>query len=212
MEFKKLLNIVGDDPVFESSLLYTGKADPSNVRLQLARWVKNGRIHRLRRGLYSIAKPYHTTRPHPFLVANHLQRSSYVSLQSALAYYGLIPDVVIRTVSVTTGRPESLSTPLGEFEFRHIRRDVFFGFHSINLQGRSAMVALPEKALLDLIYLQPDGESPEYLKEIRLQQPDILDLGRLEQFAARYGSTKMHRAAENLRILIDSWEEGYDIL
>ena len=58
MEYEKLLELVGDVPVFESALLLAGKVNPENVRLQLTRWTKSGRIYQLRRSLYAIAPPY----------------------------------------------------------------------------------------------------------------------------------------------------------
>jgi len=57
-------------------------------------------------------------KPHPFVVANRMVRGSYVSLQSALAYYGLIPEVVPVVTSVTTARPDCWETPLRPYEFR----------------------------------------------------------------------------------------------
>ena len=202
MEFDSLLKLIGDDPVFESSLLLAGNIDPKLVRLQLTRWVNSGRIYQLRRGLYSIAPPYQKTRPHPFLIANHLQRASYVSLQSALAFYSLIPEAVNTTVSVTTGRPERLETPLGLYEFRHIKTDLFFGYQMTDLEGQSALVATPEKALLDLIYLTPGGESPNYLRELRLQNVDLLDLDLLKKQSAVFDTPKMSKSVKNLSQLI----------
>src|SRR4030067_2371137 len=102
MEYDTLLKLIGNEPVFETSLLLAGNINPKIVRLQLTRWVNSRRIYQLRRGLYSIAPPYQKIQPHPFLVANHLQRSSYVSLQSALAFYGLIPENINIIVGVST--------------------------------------------------------------------------------------------------------------
>jgi hypothetical protein len=70
MEFNALLNLVGDDPLFESSLLLAGDIDPRIVQLQLSRWVNRGRIHQLRRGLYAIAPPYQKVQPHPMSVCS----------------------------------------------------------------------------------------------------------------------------------------------
>ena len=181
MNFEELLKLIGDDPIFASSLLLAGDINPKTVRLQLSRWVKSGRITQLRRGLYSIAPPYQKTKPHPFLLANHLRRASYVSLQSALAFYGLIPETVNSVVSVTTSRPERLETPLGVFEFRHIQPKLLFGYHMTDLAGQNALVATPEKALLDLVYLQTGGETWQYVQELRLQNMDRLDLDQLKK-------------------------------
>ena len=212
MEFDSLLKLIGDDPVFESSLLLAGNIDPKLVRLQLTRWVNSGRIYQLRRGLYSIAPPYQKTRPHPFLIANHLQRASYVSLQSALAFYSLIPEIVNTTVSVTTGRPERLETPLGLYEFRHIKTDLFFGYQMTDLEGQSALVATPEKALLDLIYLTPGGESPNYLRELRLQNVDLLDLDLLKKQSAVFDTPKMSKSVKNISQLIFDAAGGFEEL
>lgn len=212
MEFVSLLKLVGDDPIFESSLLLSGNIDPKIVRLQLTRWVNSGRIYQLRRGLYSIAPPYQKEKPHPFLIANHLQRASYVSLQSALAFYSLIPDTVNTIVSVTTGRPDRLETPLGTYEFRHIKTNLLFGYQMTDLGGQSALVATPEKALLDLIYLQPDGESLNYLRELRLQNVEQLDLDRLKKQSEVFDSPKMRRAVKGILQLIQGLKNDYEEL
>jgi len=212
MEFDSLLKLIGDDPVFESSLLLAGNIDPKLVRLQLTRWVNSGRIYQLRRGLYSIAPPYQKTRPHPFLIANHLQRASYVSLQSALAFYSLIPEAVNTTVSVTTGRPERLETPLGLYEFRHIKTDLLLGYQMTDLGEQSALVATPEKALLDLIYLTPGGESPNYLRELRLQNVDLLDLDILKKQSAVFDTPKMSKSVKNISQLIFDAAGGFEEL
>ena len=212
MEFDHLLKLIGDDPVFETSLLLAGNIDPKNVRLQLTRWVNSGRLYQLRRGLYSIAPPYQKTKPHPFLVANRLQRASYVSLQSALAFYGLIPETVNITVSVTAGRPERLVTPLGIFEFRHIQSKLLHGYQMTNLGGQNALVATPEKALLDLVYLQPGGETAKYLTELRLQNLDQLNLDTLNKQTGVFDSPKMRSAAKVIAKLIQGETSQYEEL
>jgi len=199
MDFERLLRIVGDEPVFETGLLLAGGVDPRHVRRQLSRWVRAGRLYQLRRGLYTLAPPYQKVKPHPFLVANRLSRGSYVSLQSALAHCGLIPEYVPTVTSVTTTRPGRRETPLGIFEFRHLKPDLFFGYRRLDLgEGQAAFVATPEKALLDLIYLTPGGDAPEYLRELRLQNLDRLDLDALRRMAERFNRPKMARAVERI--------------
>jgi len=212
MEFNSLLKLVGDDPVFESSLLLAGNINPQIVRLQLTRWVNSGRVYQLRRGLYSIAPPFQKIRPHPFLVANHLQKASYVSLQSALAYYGLIPEVVNITTSVSTGRPERLETPIGIYEFRHIKMDLLFGYKKTNLGDQSAFVATPEKTLLDLIYLHPGGDSFDYLRELRLQNTEILDISILREFAEKFKTPKLQKAVKGILQLMTGESKKFEDL
>ncbi len=128
MEFAELVEIVGEEPVFETGLLIAGNANPRDIRRQLSRWTQAGKIYQLRRGLYSLAPPFQKVNPHPFLVANRMLPASYVSLQSALAYYGMIPEYVPVTTSVTTSRPDHWETPLGIYDFRHIQVDFFYGY------------------------------------------------------------------------------------
>lgn len=212
MEFDSLLKLVGDHPVFESTLLLAGNINPQIVRLQLSRWVNSGRIYQLRRRLYSIAPPYQKIKPHPYLVANRLQKASYVSLQSALAYYGLIPEVVNITTSVSTGRPEKLETKLGIYEFRHLKTDLLFGYRMTNLGEQSALVATPEKALLDLIYLQTGGNSAAYLNELRLQNTEQLDLVLLEKQSEKFGTPKMLKAAKQIARIISGETSKFEDL
>ena len=212
MEFDSLLKLVGDEPIFNSSILLAGNVDPKLIRIQLSRWVKAGKIYQLRRGLYSIAPPYQKKQPHPFLVANHLQKASYISLQSALSFYGLIPEVVNITTSVSTGRPERLETPLGIFEFRHIKPELLFGYRMVELGEQSAFVATPEKALLDLIYLQAGSDSAAYLKELRLQNTEKLDKDLLRKQSGKFNTPKLQNAVKEILQLISGESEEYEDL
>lgn len=212
MDFAQLLEFVGSEPVFETSLLIAGKVNPNTVRLQLSRWTKHGRLYQLRRGLYALAPPYQKVKPHPFLIANRMQRASYVSVQSALAFYGLIPDTVQFTVSVTSGRSERLETPLGVFEFRHIKLSLLRGYRMTDLGDQQALVATPEKALLDLIYLQPGGDATAYLHGLRLQNLEQLDLNELSRQAEGFNTPKLRRAFEAISRLAQSDDQEYESL
>ncbi len=210
MEFNDLLDLVGEEPVFNNALLMAGDVNPRLMRQQLSRWVKSGKVYQLRRGLYALAPPYQKCKPHPFLVANYLQKGSYVSLQSALAHYSLIPEVTYVTTSVSHGRPERVETPLGVFEFRHVKRELLFGYELKDLGEQSAFIATPEKALLDLIYLQPGGDSEAYLAELRLQNLDQLNSERLQVYAERFNMLKMRKAAERLMDMIEREKSMYE--
>jgi len=212
MDFNTLLEIIRDDPLFDSSILLAGRVDPQAIRTQLSRWVNAAKIDQLRRGLYTVAPPFQKKQPHPFLVANHLQKASYVSLQSALSFYGLIPEVVHTTTSVTTGRPGRFETTLGDYQFRHTKTELLFGYQLIDLGGQSAFVATPEKALLDLIYLHPGGDSPAYLNELRLQNTERLDRDLLSNYAEAFKSPKMHRAVEQFFRLMSGKSEAFEDL
>jgi predicted transcriptional regulator of viral defense system len=205
MKFNELLSSVSTQPFFETGLLLAGAVDPADVRRQLSRWVKAGRVLQLRRGLYSLAAPYQQNPPHPFLIANSLLPGSYVSLQSVLAYYGLIPEYVAQTLSVTTQRPARWHNELGDFRFQHLASHLFFGYQQINLApGQVAFIAFPEKALLDLVHLTPGGDDPTYLAGLRLQNLERLDPQRLQALARSAGKPKGLRAAARILALIET--------
>lgn len=211
MEFARLVELIGEEPVFESSLLLAGEVDERDVRRQLSRWRKAGRLYQLRRGLYALAPPYQKIKPHPFVIANRMVRGSYVSCQSALSHYGLIPEYVPVTVSVTTVRPGHWETPLGIFEFHHIKTDWLRGYRLLDLGGgQKALAASPEKALLDLIHLRPGGDSPQYLRELRLQNLEQLDIDELQRLAGSTGRPKLRRAAKFIVELAGDEAEEYE--
>ena len=209
MQFEELLRLVADQPLFETGLLLSGEADPNDVRRQLSRWVSAGKLAQLRRGLYTLASPYQKVIPHPFLIANFLMPGSYVSAQSALAYYGLIPEYVVRTLSVTTAHPAEWD---GGFRFQHITSHLFFGYQRVELSPeQSAFVATPEKAILDLAHLTPNADDTDYLRQLRLQNMERLNLGQLDAFARRAGKPKWRRVADLVRNIaqeeLDDYEE-----
>lgn len=213
MDFGDLVRIVGDEPVFETGLLLAGHVDARDIQRQLSRWTASGRILQLRRGVYTLAAPYRKVEPHPFVLANRMVRASYVSRQSALSYYGLIPESVPVTTSVTTLRPGRWDTAFGSFDFRHIKVSFLWGYRLVALGGgQEALIATPEKALLDLIHLQPGADDPDYLRELRLQDLGRLDTGELLRLAERAASPKLARAARIVASLAREEEAEYQPL
>lgn len=213
MEFNTLLRVVENEPVFETGLLLAGAVDPFDVRKQLSRWTASGKLYQLRRGLYSLAPPYQKSIPHPFLIANNLVSGSYVSLQSALAYYGLIPELVPMTTSVTTARPITYSTPFGQCDFRHVQVGWFHSYHQVDLGNLQwAFIATPEKALLDLVYLQPGGADDDYLRSLRLQALDQLDMELLQRLSSAANKPKLIRAVKIIQHLVNEETMGYQPL
>jgi len=210
MKFDDVLSLVGDLPLFETGLLLVGNVDPNDIRRQLSRWTRAGKIRQLRRGLYTFAPPYSKVVPHPFLVANAMVTGSYVSGTSALAHYGLIPEYVPRTFSVTLLRPSRWD---GRFVFHHLAPHLFFGYQSIEVvKGQFAFIAQPEKAILDLAHLTPDSDAQAYLTELRLQYLERLDLKRLQEFAERADKPKWKRVAGQVASLAAREENEYEEL
>ena len=201
MTFASLVEIVADEPLFETGLLLAGAVDPADLRRQLSRWTRAGRVQQLRRGLYALAPPWRRATPHPFLVANRLAPGSYVSGLSALAHAHAIPEYVAEVTSVTPGRPRNRDTPCGRYSFRHLKPELLSGYRQEDLgRGQRAFIAFPEKALLDIVYLQPGGDDAAYLRELRIDFT-ALRLEVVNALAGTYAAPKLTRAAARLHRL-----------
>ena len=123
MKFDALLLRTRHLPVIDSQTLRAFGEDPRALGVQLSRWVARGRLLQLRRGIYQLPEGFRSVDPSPLFLANLLATPSYVSLESALAFHGLIPERVPLTQSVTPRRPEQLSNAAGNFEYRHVKTD-----------------------------------------------------------------------------------------
>lgn len=199
MYFQQVVHRLAKLPVFESGHLYAGAGSRHQVQRQLADWVRAGKVIQLRRGLYTVASPYRAEHPHTYVIANHLVGGSYVSLHTALSHYDLIPEHVAVVTSVTTGRPGTWKNVYGHFSYQHIQPALFFGFHYRQLtQTQWAYVASPEKALLDLVYLTPDADSSGYIRALRLQNLDQLNIDRLAAYVERAAKPKLKRALSHI--------------
>jgi hypothetical protein len=122
---------------------------------KISEMIRNGELVSLRRGLYVPGPELDLPIPDSFVIANHLRGPSYISLESALSYWGLIPERVYEISSVTTKTSKMYQTSLGRFSFQHLATPYYsFGIRSVRLtELQTAMIASPEKALCDKIVL-----------------------------------------------------------
>ncbi|MEZ4591423.1 MAG: hypothetical protein R3D55_09815 [Chloroflexota bacterium] len=204
MYFQQISPQLEQLPLFESGHLYAGASNQQKVQRQLADWVRAGKVIQLRRGLYTLASEYNTKHPHSYVIANHIVKGSYISLHTALSYYDLIPEYVAVVTSVTTGRPGTWQNPYGHFSYQHIQNKLFFGFDYRQMtQTQWAYVATPEKALLDLIYLTPEADGEAYIRALRLQNLDQINVERLSAYVERANKPKLKRALTHIRQVIE---------
>lgn len=122
---------------------------------KISELIKNGELTSLRRGLYIPGPETDLPIPDLFLIANHLRGPSYVSMESALSYWGMIPERVYEVSSVTLKTSKTYSTPIGRFSYQHLAAPYYsFGMESIRLTPQqTALIASREKALCDKIIL-----------------------------------------------------------
>jgi predicted transcriptional regulator of viral defense system len=204
MKYGGLLRLAHRLPVIESRSLVAFGARPETHAVQLSRWVKAGKLIQLRRGFYLLPKELRQVDPPREYLANILVRPSYVSLERALAFHGLIPETVHLLGSVTTARPVSFSTAVGEFSYRHLKNELFFGYRETQVAHGSALMALPEKALLDLVYLHKGRVTRLWIEALRLQNFDLIDPSRLGLLSRRFERARMLDAVALLLDHIDA--------
>lgn len=164
---------------------WRGKFDKNN----LGRWVQQGLLLRLKPGLYCF--PEYLGKPgFEFYVANRMYRPSYISLHSALAFYGMIPEAVVQVTSVSSLKTADFTNRFGQFSYQSMKPEYLFGYGSVKLtDGRDILLADPEKALLDLLYLFPFYNSKTEMTELRLDEDFIrenLNEEKLWQYSSQF--------------------------
>ncbi len=113
---------------------------------------KSGELIRLKRNLYIVSKELSGKEVDARLCANHIYGPSYVSLQWALHYYGMIPEMVYTMTSITTKRSRSFETPIGKFRYMQVAPLYFpIGVECVDNGCVCVLLASPEKALCDTI-------------------------------------------------------------
>lgn len=146
---------------------------------KISELIKSGELIHLKKGLYISGIKTDLSSQEPFLIANHLWGPSYVSLESALSYWGIIPERVYEVSSITIKVAKKYNTPIGRFSYRSMPLPYYsFGVKSIELSlGQVALVASPEKALCDKIIttsglsLRSPGQTRDFLlDDLRMDQ------------------------------------------
>jgi predicted transcriptional regulator of viral defense system len=118
------------------------------AKFMLIRYTKKGFLLKLKRGLY-----ISTNRtPSPWAIANQLYKPSYLSLESALSYYGLIPESIFSVTSVTTKTTREFEAGDHLYTYRTIKRQAFGGYRSVEISGEPILIAEREKAVADYLY------------------------------------------------------------
>jgi len=141
---------------------------PDFSRNNLVRWTNQRLIVRLRQGYYTFPE-YIGKADYLYFFANRIYLPSYISLHTALASYGIIPETVTQVTSVTSLKTASFMNPAGTFTYKSVREDMMFGYITRPLTDDHAVLfATPEKALVDLLYLYPFYNSAKEMEELRL--------------------------------------------
>ena len=173
MRYQELYSNFRQTPVF--SLNDIRNIDHNFYRPRLNEWQEKGYIRKIIRGYYSFPENMQSESS-LFEIANRIYSPSYVSCETALAYYGLIPEGVYQMTSVTTLKSYLFRTAAGSFRYRSIDPRLFFGYEPVRKNGDIFKIALPEKAVLDLLHYNAGLKDVEALAGMRLNTVKLKEL------------------------------------
>jgi len=120
---------------------------------KISELTKQGYLLQIRRGLYILGDQLNVNRPELNLISNHLYGPSYISLETSLFFWGLIPEKVYVTSAMTIKQSNTFDTQIGKFTYHHLSSDYYsFGIQSVNLTNKQTIIiGSPEKSLCDKI-------------------------------------------------------------
>lgn len=209
MRFEKLVSAIRSMPYFDLPTIAQLSGEPrQSLRMQLSRLIRQGKIKSLRRGMYALGEPYRKVSSNPAMLANRLYTPSYLSFHWALGYYGLIPEKVVLYTSATTRVPRLFENDFGRFQYKHIKPDYFAGYQTIEIDRQKVLIAVPEKALLDLWHIENGEWTTERMASMRFQSFEMVSLKKLNKYAGMFHSPRLSRAVRNWRAHVQAETEG----
>lgn len=181
-----------------------GQYDPNIFK----RWTQQGKVEKVKNGLYRNTEISLKSDWDRFAVANNLQQPSYVSLHSALYFYDLIPEYVFDVTSVSTKKTQTFSFRDANYYFRQLKKELYFGYHLLSWGDLQIKMATLEKALVDFAYLEPLFDDAAWLEEMRFDEDVLLeevDWERVFIFASYFNSAVTLRRLMNLQSTYSQW-------
>jgi len=171
----------------------------------LKRAVSAGEVLRVRRGLYVLAAHFQRSPINSFDLAQRICGPSYISLESALAYCGWIPEGVQAITSVSCGRSRTFDTPIGVFTYTRVPQSPLFAGvrRETDTDGGGFLIADPLKALADYVYTHRcdwAGVNP-LLGSLRIDEADLAGLSAesFDRIEAVHHSARVRRFLEGVR-------------
>jgi len=188
MDFREAVQEYAEEPLTQQIMmdLLKGYKRPYDKINEL---VKKGELTPVKKGLYIPGAKLKTRQPESFLLANHLWGPSYVSMETALAHWGLIPERVYEISSVTVKSTKTYKTPVGRFSYFHAALPYYaFGIRSVALTSKQVvLIASPEKAVCDKIvmtsgvFLRSTNQVKEFLMDdLRIEEDQLRKLNLSE--------------------------------
>lgn len=164
--------------------------DPAFDRRRLSEWQRKGYIKKIINGFY-VASDRPLNDDDLITIGSRIYHPAYVSFETALSRYRLIPETVYGSTCVTTLKTNRFTTPLGVFSYRSVQPRLFFGFRIFPQGGRLAFM---EKALLDYFYINTNIATPVDFESLRFNKAAFLeqnDKNRLSEYLGRFDQKRL---------------------
>jgi predicted transcriptional regulator of viral defense system len=190
-------------PIIPLSEIY--KAYPNFDRRRLVEWQRKGYIEHIKRGFYRF-HDQKLTEGLSFLIANKIYTPSYISLETALWFYGLIPEATFTVSSVSTQNTTTLETSAGSFSYRHINNNLFFAYKLILKNDYIVAIASLEKAVLDYLYLNTQIISVDDFESLRWNKIVLnsMNFVLLEEYLNLYKCKALKNRVNTLKKYLDA--------
>ena len=199
MNFWQLRNQFYDLMCFNINQVYAWQ--PDFEKNNLTRWTKQNLLVKLRNSWYSFPE-YLKTPNFQYFVSNKIYSPSYVSLHSALAFYGIISEAIVQTTAVSSLKKANFENIFGSFSYQQILPELMFGNEQKTFLNKHSLIfATPEKAILDLLYLYPFYNNEQEIRELRFDEEfmqEDLNTERLNEFAEKFQSKTVRNRVDLL--------------
>jgi predicted transcriptional regulator of viral defense system len=158
------------------------KIDPNFYQSQLMDWLKRGYIKPFA-GEYYLLADQQMDEPLRYMLANKLYAPSYISLESALAYYHVIPESVLSVTSISSRKTKQYDSEWGMLYYRSVKPLYMFGYDVVEtMPNRKYSIARLEKAVLDYLYLNSHISSAEDFEGLRWDRDELIPIVNGELF------------------------------
>lgn len=173
---------------------------PGFNKMNLVNWQKKNYISKLRNGFYRFSgSPENELEL--FNIANKIYFPSYVSIETALSYYGLIPEGVFSVQSVTTLKTNSFSNYSGTYCYFNMKESAFAGYQLLHGTQGAIRIASPEKAILDWFYLRVNIQTMEDIESTRLNIGLVKENVRFDKLEALGRLFESKKVLQNIKLL-----------
>jgi hypothetical protein len=189
MDFAQFKAHVKNFPFFRSNIFTHFEKNTGFLRRQVSEWVNKGYLLQLKRGVYTLREEDRHQLFSPYFLANQLYTPSYISLESALSYYGFIPERVQAITSITSKKTQQFTNALGNFTYRHLKPELFEDFIAKKDEyNQTFLMASPERSIIDFLYFKS--------RELKHIHEDVFEISFRFQYLERLNKQKLKSIAK----------------